>query len=436
MDELEERRDSELAFVSAAYTPDEAWYNVEATENGALVNGVVGTVHRRLFVPPYYCNSKEEIACFVLSLSMTISYPEEDALQVHGRVDSERTSRLLLRASHKALRALLDSCQEMAQSCSGQESVLLLFNHVEQWLEEKWTEYLKEVRSKSPEITSERKSWAAAQEQPKILGRRLIYSHHIISKTKRSNIKDIASQYDLTGFMKVGWPGLLIVEGDEANCCDFYEEIRRWAWQYLVLRGEMQEEFETQHAMTCARAFVIFSEVEDMSIVASACREAGLESLFQTAMKIYEHDIQDNEHHIHGALILVDHMNDGKAYRKWLRKNSRSLDVSLVVKNIYADNDFTKRPTILVAFVGDNITVPSMLKRWRTSRVDINSHGKPCLERQMKIMSQGQLSRTPSTRVDWEDSCSENVNIEKDGLLRLLEDINGAPWVDIVVNLL
>jgi hypothetical protein len=73
-----------------------------------------------------------------------------------------------------------------------------------------------------------------------------------------------------------------------------------------------------------------------MSIVADACRQANLESLFKTSMKIYDNNIDESTNNDempnstfniiinNQTLILmyVDHMNNGKGYRKWSRKNA------------------------------------------------------------------------------------------------------------------
>eukprot|EP00954_Amorphochlora_amoebiformis_P003553 275115-Amorphochlora_amoeboformis.AAC.2 len=46
-----------------------------------------------------------------------------------------------------------------------------------------------------------------------ILGRRVIYSHHIIAQSKRTTVKNLAEENELGGLSKIGWPGAIIVEG-------------------------------------------------------------------------------------------------------------------------------------------------------------------------------------------------------------------------------
>jgi hypothetical protein len=43
------------------------------------------------------------------------------------------------------------------------------------------------------------------------------------------------------GYVKIGWPGLILIERLDDACNHFYDDIRKWAWEYLVVRGEMQE---------------------------------------------------------------------------------------------------------------------------------------------------------------------------------------------------
>ena len=48
-----------------------------------------------------------------------------------------------------------------------------------------------------------------------------------------------------------------------------------------------------------------------------------------------------------------------------------------------------RHATIFVGVIGDKDGVKNVLKQWRTSRVDVNSKNKPCLERMMTILMEG-----------------------------------------------
>ncbi|KAL3910601.1 MAG: hypothetical protein SGARI_002043 [Bacillariaceae sp.] len=231
--------------------------------------------------------------------------------------------------------------------------------------------------------------------------------------------------------MKIGWPGLLIIEGDDDACIELYDRIRRWAWQYLVMRGEQQEVVPRESTIDDMRKFPLFVEVEDMSTVAEHCRNVGLEALFRTSMKQYDNDESAGDTTLstmdngssYGALVLVDHMNDGKGYRKWLRKSGREVGIRLLIKQFHPGDDYTNRPTILVGILGSKEDIAAFLKRWRTSRVDVDSKNKACLERQMKVLVEGELNCGDLEELmDWEVASSEDkFTVTEDKLSELLD---------------
>ena len=264
-------------------------------------------------------------------------------------------------------------------------------------------------------------------------------------------MRNLASHYKLTGYVKIGWPGIVILEGRDDDCNAFYDDMRKWAWKYLVVRGEMQEKVPSSGDKTEQwRLFPTFLETDDMSIVASHCREVGLESLFRTSMKVYANgglkngkngdDDHGQEHdydaQVYGALVHVDHMRDAKSYRKWLRKTCSDADVSLLIKQCYPNLDFTKRPKIVVGLLGDRQSVSSVLKRWRTTRVDVDSKGQACLERMMSVMLEGNLDSHPSDGIDWDlTHADESVNTAQEQLVELMESIGGPSWADAIRDL-
>jgi hypothetical protein len=234
--------------------------------------------------------------------------------------------------------------------------------------------------------------------------------------------------------MKIGWPGIILVEGAEADCIAFYDEIRPWSWKFLVVRGEQQESCRDINA---SRKFTSFIETNGMEQVAQHCREVGLEALFRTAMKVYDQEQDDNVQEnslLVGALVLVDHMNDPKGYRKWLRKTAKDVDCLLLVKQSYPNQDFSKRPLIIAVVVCDSSVQP-FLKRWKTSRVDVDSKGKPCLERQMTVLMEGEVLVDHMDKIDWDKSnADDQVNVSFDQLLSMVEAIGGKAWADCLTS--
>lgn len=407
-DELEERRNAEIEFVSCAFCHDEAWCSADS-------NGLP-EIHRRLNLP-----CKGNGVSILLTLGMPLGYPVSQGLVISCTVEETKETSLA-RIAYKAVPKLIEACRE--QIVVGEESVLLVLNRADEWIHDSWNDYYSEpvacVSSNLPNMTGPSST---------TLGRRLIYSHHIISKIKRGNIKLLASQYKLTGYLKIGWPGLILIEGAEEDCLAFYDEIRPWSWKFLVVRGEQQEQVRE---IGPYRKFVSFVETDDMSFVAQRCRDVGLEALFRTSMKVYS-NIDENDGGddaaAYGALVRVDHMNHVKSYRKWLRKTAKECECFLLLKQSYPNNDFSKRPLIIVAVVGDASLVQQFLKRWRTSRVDVDSKGKPCLERMMTVLTEGPLDRAGLFSIDEEDAQAEDsVTVPSEKLLDQIASVGGEVW--------
>lgn len=426
MDDLLERRQAELEFIAAAYSENEAWCDTRTSKERP-------TVYRRL--EHAGDGTSEGHVAFLLQLEMPESYPTSAALKVSGVVEEDRTSSHLVKSAFNTLPALLASCRQAANDQIGEEAVFTVLGQADDWMQSEWPPFVS--GAETTQTTDTNGVSADSGNDTLVLGRRLIYSHHIISKHKRSDMRELACHYKLTGFLKIGWPGLVILEGLDAHCHAFYDDMRRWNWKYLVVRGEMQERVADSQELETKRCFSTFIEVDDMSVVADHCRRVGLESLFRTSMKLYDDnadeagDDSELDNPVYGALIHVDHMNDAKSYRKWLRKTCHhELDVSLFIKQWYPDHDFSKRPNIFVGLVGDRESVAGVLKRWRTSRVDVDARGKPCLERMMTVLLEGCLDRAPSS-VDWDSAnADERVNATKEHVLTLVESIGGSTWAE------
>ena len=112
------------------------------------------------------------------------------------------------------------------------------------------------------------------------------YSHHIIAESKRAAICALAKHLQITGMVKVGWPGAIICEGDERNVQNFVSCLQGWRWKQLTVRGE--EVLDVSGGLDELRAFDGWlGETTEMRVIADACRERGVEALFLTLMKIY-----------------------------------------------------------------------------------------------------------------------------------------------------
>jgi len=482
---LLECRKAELDFLASAYTRDEVWW--ECDDDGVgdhNEDNVTVRVRRRLVQRVNGDNASSDeregdsslTVSLVLELIMTPDYPLEAPLQVSGRVDEAQTDKKFLKRAFDALPSLVSTCRKTAESLVGGEAVFPVLSAADDWMNDMVDSKGWIVDDTATAGVGNSKSSGAAivslTPTTVRLGRRLIYSHHIISSKKRADLKRLFVEHDLTGYVKIGWPGLIIVEGREGDCQTFCDIIRRWAWQYLVVRGEMQEEVPGDGDLDSRRVFPEFLEVQDMSIVADHCRRVGLDALFRTSMKNYGgHDndhpdnktnFRDEDKEIYGALVSVDHFNNAKSYRKWLYKTGSQLGVGVLVKkclfkNLPADlvshrydqeiggteidnSSSHGRPLIVVVLVGDAVNVSSMLKKWRTTRVDVDSRGKLCLERMMSVLREQPLERRRSIDrfLEWENKLmneDEEWITTREQLIPVIESIGGKSWVETVEDL-
>ncbi len=308
-----------------------------------------------------------------------------------------------------------------------------VLNCAESWIHSEWEELLREMSdgtsTRQPSLDDSIGNCQDSKAKS-IIGRRIIYSHHIIANSKRKALSELATQYKLGGFAKIGWPGIILIEGDEFGCQRFVDEIKSMRWQHLSVRAEEQSEFpegetDIDPYRKLPKRFEELGE-DDMSTLASRCREAGLEHLFLICLNINDgrnstdkkNEDPPNELNIgmkstsiftYGALIHVDHMNDAKGYRRWLRQACRTAGCSLLIKHCRISSSdkssepinttsqtlrlATCRPDIIVGLFGDERSVRQVLKRWRTSRVDVDSKNKPCLERMMYVIDECELDQ-------------------------------------------
>ncbi|GKY96928.1 RWD domain-containing protein 2B [Mayamaea pseudoterrestris] len=423
VNELLDRRRAEIEVISAAFASEEAWVELSAIDSAPRI-------YRR-----FIAKEEEQCACFLVKLALPDEYPDCSLIVESVQVETGATLSRFLKAAHSAAASLRQLMQQAALVAIGGEAIFSVFSVAQDWLDDHWLSHFTHKSHTWTETANSANtlySKATAPCNQLILERRFIYSHHIISKTKRSDIIDLArSQLRLTGCMKIGWPGILFIEGSTIDCQAFYDIIRRWQWQYLVERGREQETVECDKTeLKARRRFKDFTQVDDMSLLAEACRNVGLDSLFRSCLNLTVADDQQSiEVHepLYGALIHVDHMNDAKTYRKWLRNACEQRDVALLIKNCCTTNG---RLIIFVALVGHKSNLIGVLKRWRTTKVDVDSRNRPCFERMMTVLVEGSLPpRRSLDRLDWERTNSDaQLRLKSAEALAIVESIGGQVW--------
>jgi len=120
-----------------------------------------------------------------------------------------------------------------------------------------------------------------------ILGRRLIYSHHIINEQKRADVIHWAAELRLGGFSKYGWPGVVVVEGAECDCKEYLKRLKQHRWQYLTVKGEETVSGEAGGRVDQLRRLPMgFEELgpDGLGEIAARCKESGLEAFYLASM--------------------------------------------------------------------------------------------------------------------------------------------------------
>lgn len=173
--------------------------------------------------------------------------------------------------------------ENISTSYNGIEHLLPLIQDFYAWLDEE--EAAKAARQKTKQQQEEE---SALPPEPPVLGRRLIYFHHIINKNKREFVIKEALAHGLGGFSKKGWPGVVVVEGEEGQVAAYVRLLQTLRWKEIRVRGEERVVCgEGEEVDDLRRLHLGFEELEEreLSVLARHMREAGLEELFGTLMK-------------------------------------------------------------------------------------------------------------------------------------------------------
>ncbi|WOO77410.1 RWD domain-containing protein 2B [Vanrija pseudolonga] len=64
----------------------------------------------------------------------------------------------------------------------------------------------------------------------------LLTSHHLLSPTKRKDFISLASELSLTGFSKIGHPGIYYAIGHRDDLDEWLREVKSWNWLALRVR--------------------------------------------------------------------------------------------------------------------------------------------------------------------------------------------------------
>ena len=210
-------------------------------------------------------DGKETVSSVCLRCCLPAGYPVVPAYATVSSGDLERASR----------EKISMSLNRKANSLAGSEAIM---------------ELVEELREISPDyfVRQEQKSSAVSLTlsddacDEYIYGRRWIWVHHVKDSRRRKSIVSEARDLALVGFLKSGYPGIIVVEGRAASCDRFVAWIkgdksrpggfgRNWGHH---CRGELN--FSPENKRFPNR----FEELLDMAELGRLCKEYGLEEEF------------------------------------------------------------------------------------------------------------------------------------------------------------
>ena len=282
-------------------------------------------------------------------------------------------------------------------------------------------------------------------------GRRMVWFHHIKSFEKRKEIVEAARGNRLRGLCKPGFPGVIVVEGDEERCEEFVRAIRTLKWQAMDVRWAQRledvpervnhhhQQQQQQQQQQLPDPFIELDEGA-MGECAALCEAAGLLSAFRASiLKLdhpgpgpgpgsdhrssdqsgvaedtrpawLEHRADDCTASVAAAdddvpaaaatretafeelLVRIDHMNNSASYTKLLRRWTEQLGVcGCRLLHAGPDRGVPRRENVLCVLHAEAEALRAFLQRLRTQMVDIDRSGRPCKERQATVQWQQPL---------------------------------------------
>ncbi|KAL3906273.1 MAG: hypothetical protein SGARI_004078 [Bacillariaceae sp.] len=146
-----------------------------------------------------------------IRIRLPVGYPEYQAACVTSIkvIDSTTTKSVLKRA---AIDEIVNTLNDKAKSLVGVEAVMDIVETAKDMIADTMTLQLME---KAPSEQEESLQLSSGY------GRRWIWVHHITNTERRKSILKEARAMHLGGYLKYGYPGIIVVEGTSANCNEF-----------------------------------------------------------------------------------------------------------------------------------------------------------------------------------------------------------------------
>lgn len=215
IEEAKERQQAEIEFVQAAYENDEAWCGND--DDSPTIIG------RRLRLASTALPN--ECIDLVLELVMPKLYPVQQVLEVSAKVGTNSNgassaSSSLTKAAYQALPKLVETCRQVSAEMQGQETVLTIFQHADEWLENEWPAICAAhltPRSNNNNDDDDNNDKDTTNTTP-ILA--VIEFHHMLignSHKKEANALGAAASHGIWGLIFMGGPSLAVVRARDAS---------------------------------------------------------------------------------------------------------------------------------------------------------------------------------------------------------------------------
>eukprot|EP00892_Ulva_mutabilis_P010347 jgi/Ulvmu1/7685/UM038_0117.1 len=130
---------------------------------------------------------------------------------------------------------------------------------------------------------------AAPAMEPHTLMHAVVWFHHIKSQKKRRSMAAWSAELMVGGMYKVGYPGVLLLEGAAADVAEYVARLRSQRWKAMAVRGEQRRECGSAAELRALRRLpprLAELQEEQLGEMGDACRAAGLHDLFLCALKL------------------------------------------------------------------------------------------------------------------------------------------------------
>jgi len=108
--------------------------------------------------------------------------------------------------------------QSVARKLVGSEAIMELVQECQDRLTDLQAEtsLQKQMLAEEQQFTK-----VASEKSSSVMGRRWIWVHHITDRQRKESIVQMACEYELGGYLKAGYPGIIVVEGGIKACDEF-----------------------------------------------------------------------------------------------------------------------------------------------------------------------------------------------------------------------